>query len=485
MPIDFKHVVSRLEKEWYSILDPSKLSKEEYERGHVRDPIHGHIELAPPDFFILDIPPFQRLRAVSQLSFVDRIYPGANHSRFEHSLGAAYLAQRVMQNLSLTAPKNLFRIKPSNVWEVKIAAYLHDIGHLPFSHAIEPLFSEFVPPNDDRAPHEVIGHEIARSKYLFDVLDRINSEFKLGVDQQKIANLATGSRDQIRDEELFMYEIIHGKPIDCDRLDYLLRDAYYCGVPHGKVDAERLLETFNLVPRRKGVHLAVDVSGLLALEAMAVSRRTMYGAVYNHRTSRIVEGMILRAIHYEQQDKTTTLQSIIGSTDGQVMELLAKGSKIAKRLAVALRYRRFFKRIFEAKISEICDLKPNVDYQKALHTHGRAFAKANGEFKSWKNRLKFEESCFPRSKDKGSASVDCPVLKLPQHPAPDEYTPIRFPNGPPRSIVDVSPIVHSVEMEGDSYTTSILCAADHNVDKDKFQSNVKRSFKERFGIVIP
>jgi HD superfamily phosphohydrolase len=460
------------------------LSKEEYEPGHVRDPVHGHIRLTQPDFFILDIPPFQRLRAVSQLSFVDRIYPGANHSRFEHSLGAAYLAHRVMQNLSETTPKSLFKIKLSNVWEVKIAAYLHDIGHLPFSHAIEPLFSEVVPPNDDRAPHEVIGHEIARSKYLSDVLQKVNSEFpKLGVDQQKIANLATGTKDQIRDEELFMYEIIHGKPIDCDRLDYLLRDAYYCGVPHGKVDAERLVETFTLVRRRKEVHLAVDVSGLLALEAMAVSRRTMYGAVYNHRTSRIVEGMILRAIHYEQQETSNTLQSIIGSTDGRVMELLAKGSKIAKRLAVALQYRRFFKRVFEAKISEICDLKPNVDYQKALDTHGPAFAKANDEFKSWKNRLKFEESCFPSSKDKGSASVDCPRLKLPQHPAPDGYTPIRFSNGY-RSIVDVSPIVHSVEMEGDSYTTSILCAADHNVDKDTFQSNVKRSFKARFGIVI-
>jgi HD superfamily phosphohydrolase len=135
VPIELERAVADLEKEWYAILDPSQLSKDEYATGHVRDPIHGHIRLTQPDFFILDIPPFQRLRAVSQLSFVDRIYPGANHTRFEHSLGAAYLAQRVMENLSET--KSVFRIELKNVWEVKIAAYLHDVGHLPFSQWIK------------------------------------------------------------------------------------------------------------------------------------------------------------------------------------------------------------------------------------------------------------------------------------------------------------------------------------------------------------
>jgi HD superfamily phosphohydrolase len=484
MPIDLEGAVSTLENQWYEILDPSRLSKVQYEPGYIRDPIHGHIKLTQSDFFILDIPPFQRLRAVSQLSFVDRIYPGANHSRFEHSLGVAYLAGRVMDNLSVK-PDSPFQIKPNNVWEVKIAAYLHDIGHLPFSHAIEPLFSQIVQADDGRAPHEVIGHKIAKCRYLSDVLRKMNSEFSdLDLNQEKIANLATGNKNQIKDEELFMYEIIHGKPIDCDRLDYLLRDAYYCGVPHGRVDAERLVETFTLVARKNEVHLAVDVSGLLALEAMAVSRRTMYGAVYNHRTSRIVEGMILRALHYEQQQTPITLQSIIGSTDGRVMELLAKGSKIAKRLSIALQYRRFFKRVFEARVSEICGLKPNMDYQKVVDNYGTAFHNANVEFESWEKCVRFEESCFPSPHDNGSASVDCPKLKLPQPPTPDAYTPIKFGDGTDKSIVDVSPIVYSVEMEGDSYTTSILCAADYNVDKSTFEYNVRRNLG-KLGIVIP
>jgi hypothetical protein len=193
--------------------------------------------------------------------------------------------------------------------------------------------------------------------------------------------------------------------------------------------------------------------------------------------------MILRALHYENQQTPGTLQSIIGSTDGQVMEMLANGSKIAKRLAVSLQYRRFFKRVFEAKISEMCHLKPDADYQKAVEAHGPAFAKANEEFKSWNNLIGFEETCLPSSQDKGSASIDCPTLELPKHPTPDSYTPIKFPGGD-RSVVDVSPIVYSVEMEGNAYATSILCAADHTVNWSAFESNVKRDFAAKFGIVI-
>jgi HD superfamily phosphohydrolase len=313
----------------------------------------------------------------------------------------------------------------------------------------------------------------------------MNSEFSdLELDQKKIATLATGNKNEVKDEELFMYEVIHGKPTDCDRLDYLLRDAYYCGVPHGKVDAERLVETFTLAKSQDQVHLAVDESGLLALEAMAVSRRTMYAAVYNHRTSRIVEGMILRALHYEQQEHSNTLQSIIGSTDGHVMEILAKGSRIARRVAVGLQYRRFFDRVFESKVSEICGLIPNMDYEKVLEKHGPAFQKANDEFESWQKRLSFEEACLPCTSDAGAASVDCPELRLPYPPTPDAYTPIKFRSGRDRSIVEVSPLVHSLEMEGDSYATSILCAADHSVDCNKFGTNVKDQFKTKFGIVI-
>jgi hypothetical protein len=194
--------------------------------------------------------------------------------------------------------------------------------------------------------------------------------------------------------------------------------------------------------------------------------------------------MILRALHYEQQEHPTTLQSIIGGTDGHVVELLANGSKIARELANALQYRRFFKRVFEAKVWEICDLKPNMDYSKVLADYGPSFSKANTEFKSWGKLLEFEESCLPSEHNKGSVLVDCPKLKLPSPPTPDSYTPIKFRDGRDKSIVEVSPIVHAVEMEGESFATSILCAAAHNVDKTTFESNVRRGFKEKFGIVI-
>lgn len=485
--MDIAETTRKKEQTWYEILDPTDLAKINFEPGYVRDPVHGHLRLIPEDFFVLDVPPFQRLRSVSQLSFVDRVYPGANHTRFEHCLGTAYLAERIMENLRTEQHAQQVReISKSDVWTVKIAAYLHDIGHLPFSHAVEPIFEQVDSNHDDDRPtHEKIGFETIVTRYFTELLAKMNSEFKtLNLDQRRIALLACGRKNDVPDSDLFMYEIIHGKPVDCDRLDYLLRDAYYSGVPHGDVDVERLVETFTLIERNNGVHLAIDESGLLALEAMAVSRSTMYGAVYNHHTSRIIEGMILRGLHYQQQKDKETLESIVGNTDGFVIELLSRGCKIAKEMANRLLYRRFFKRIFDEKVSVICGLKPNMDYTAVLGKFGDSFSSANKEFKTWSKRIEFEEKCLLSEDHAGLAMVDCPKLKLPEPPMIDIYTPIRLEDGSARSILEMSPIVYAVEMERDSYATSILCAASSDIPREVFGDRVKRALRDTFGIVI-
>jgi len=476
-----------MEQSWREALDPRSVAKKDFEAGYVRDPIHGHVKLAPEDFFIIDIPPFQRLRSVSQLSFVNRLYPGANHTRFEHCLGAAHLAQKTMENLrDKQDAQELREIDETDIWTVKIAAYLHDIGHLPFSHAVEPVFESVIPgSDDDRTPHEKIGFEMIMTKYFAEVFRRMNHEFhNLDLDEKRIAILSTGSKKEVDDSDLFMYEIIHGEPVDCDRLDYLLRDAYYCGVPHGEVDVERLVETFTLIARRDGVHLAIDESGLFALEAMAVSRSTMYGAVYGHHTSRKAEGMILRALHHQQEEHRQTLESMLGKTDDFVIELLSKGCRIAKTIVDGLLYRRFFKGVFDVKISKICNLSPNMDYSVPLAKYGDSFSKINHEFRTWAKRIEFEESCLARRTDAGLVMVDCPRLRLPEPPTIDKYTPIRLRDGSDRSVVQLSPIVHALERERDSYATSILCAASSTIDGKAFGERVKKAFSGRYGLVI-
>jgi len=220
----------------------------------IQDSIHGVIKIDEWMIKILDTPQFQRLRRVKQLGFADLVYPGANHTRFEHSLGVMHIC-RVLKD----------RLELDDV--VLVAALLHDIGHAPFSHGSERLVEEYV-----GFKHENISRVIKGN--LKDVLN------KLGFSISEIESIVTGKR----------ISVVNGE-IDVDRMDYLVRDSHYTGVAYGVFDIYRLIDKIKF---EEGV--VIQQGGIKAAESLLISRFLMYPTVYFHHVCRIARKMYERAM---------------------------------------------------------------------------------------------------------------------------------------------------------------------------------------------
>lgn len=223
----------------------------------IRDSIHGNLPLDPFEIEVLDYPQLQRLRRVKQLGFISLIYPGANHSRFEHSIGTMHLASKLADQLELSKEdKDL----------VRIAGLLHDAGHGPFSHVSEAVLGV----NHEEITAFVIEktsiHDKLSEKFdTKEIIDIINGEGKLG-------------------------PIISGD-LDMDRMDYLIRDSHYTGVAYGVIDTERIIS--NLKLERE---LILDIKGVQAAESALTARYLMYPSVYQHHTTRIINAMFRRCL---------------------------------------------------------------------------------------------------------------------------------------------------------------------------------------------
>ncbi|MDR2698228.1 MAG: HD domain-containing protein, partial [Candidatus Methanoplasma sp.] len=218
----------------------------------IYDPVHGSIKVDEPFLAILDRHEMQRLRGVRQLGLGNMVFPGANHTRFEHSLGTYHLAGRMAVSLGLSEEDSA---------AVKAAGLLHDICHTPFSHTTEEIFEHVTGTDHMEAAGRLIRGEIRtcseRDDDLFGGLPPISDILdENGIPAEKVCDLIMhpGSRDESLDafsagkrishfsSRDFIHQIIHG-PVDADQMDYLVRDAHYTGVIHGKVDIDRLIGT--------------------------------------------------------------------------------------------------------------------------------------------------------------------------------------------------------------------------------------------------
>lgn len=489
----FGKAIEQLQSSWFSILDPDRLTLPK--SGYVRDPIHGHISLDPVDFVILDSPPLQRLRGIAQLSFVDRIYPGANHTRFEHTLGVATLVSRVVRSLKEKQERidnPVAKITEEDVLSAKIAGYFHDIGHLPFSHALEPLFEKFLESDyakvgmkpGSNKPHELVGYLLITSSYISSLLRRLNKLCNVNLDPNFIAALSMGSKG-VPAERSYLREIIHSE-FDCDRMDYLLRDGYYCGVPHASVDPERLTETFTIVKRDSGVHLGVEESGLPSVESMYVSRSTMYITVYLHHTSRIIEGMILRAMYDLVEADNVVLPDLLKHNDGSLVEMMKwDGNKLTHSMIERLEFRRFFKRLVVRHLTDIDALKEmkpgSLLPQKVVMAVGPILHKINEHFKDLDNVVKYEKnlarSVYPKGSRTGLMLLDCPRLMLPGEPDLDEYFPVSLANKKTKNILELSPVVRAIAQERTAYITSIILAG---IEPEKYKKKATQYMEDSF-----
>ena len=253
----------------------------------IRCPLHGFVELDEWEREIIAQPSFQRLRRIRQLAWTDQVYPGAMHTRFEHSLGVMHVASRVYDAvvdnsadvLNEQLGYNDDGLRQQRV-RVRLAALLHDVGHGPFSHAAEELMP--VRTGKARYTHEQYSAAIIRSK-LTDVIEDHPKNKNYGIKAEEIAALIEGGSTAAKG--LFWREIISGQ-MDADRMDYLRRDSLHCGVDYGRFDWQRLLKTVVVVedPESGSPRLGVSEGGIHAAEAMILARYFMFTQVYFHKT---------------------------------------------------------------------------------------------------------------------------------------------------------------------------------------------------------
>lgn len=271
----------------------------------IRDEIHGTLEFDGLEERIIDCATFQRLRRIRQMSVTNLVYPGANHTRFEHSLGTAHLSAVIARKLGMDE---------DDVRKVKLYGLLHDIGHTCFSHEGEDVLKGHVGDHEERGREKLMHGEIA---------DMLRENFE----PREIVAIGGSSHSGIISSDL-----------GADRMDYLKRDALNTGVAYGIIDIDRIVHTLCMEDGR----LCIDKGGLEAAEYLLVARFMMFSAVYMHRTVRIATAMLYRAIDGAISDGTVSAHELADMEDEMALDCM-RGSPRGGRYAEALMHRKLYK----------------------------------------------------------------------------------------------------------------------------------------------
>ncbi len=314
-----------------------------HEKKVIRDPIHGDIKFEGLVLDLIEAPELQRLYNIKQLGFAHLVFPGAHHTRLEHSLGTYYMALKVSEILNL---------KTNDKEVITCAALLHDIGHGPFSHTLEFVLKELL-----NVDHIDLTEKLILGKHtIFDERERnlIASESvveileKKCIDKKKIIDIIKGKIDK----KPYLSQLLNA-PIDVDQLDYIVRDAYYTGVAYGMIDIERFLQTLII----KNNNLAVRKKGIGVIENILMARTLMYSSVYFHKTVRIAEIMLSKAIEMLNKIKPFELFKM---TDGELLNKLNKKGVYQYEIATRIKYRNLFKQAYLASKEDFDEEEINI-----------------------------------------------------------------------------------------------------------------------------
>lgn len=323
--------------------------------GSILDPLHGDIKLSEIEKWIISQPIFTRLRKVKQNTFLFYVFPSANHTRFEHSIGVMHLAGKIFdsckENFATGQKKKekysilgepsffdlnkLFKREFIFYQELRLAALLHDIGHGPLSHLFDdfaiskesflkivnesttlknycPSFEKLINSNENKVDHEIIScafifllikelktenidnvNKFSSSAKL--VVESISAERIVKLIEPEFENIESFVDEDMNNYTLFFSRIISAFPIDADRMDYLLRDSYFSGVTYGIYDINRIFSSFMATINEKNVFLTFKESGLDSMLRFIQSRSHLYNQVYFHKTNRAANTMLAYA----------------------------------------------------------------------------------------------------------------------------------------------------------------------------------------------
>jgi len=276
-------------------------------RKIINDPVHGFIIL--PTSFIFDLlehPYMQRLRRIKQLGLTSLVYPGATHSRFQHALGAMHLMGLAIENIRQKGTL----ITDEEAEAVTIAILLHDIGHGPFSHALEESLI-----ND-------VSHEDVSLLLMHDLNRESGGKLDLALE---IFNN--------RYHKKFLHQLVSGQ-LDMDRMDYLMRDSFYAGVVEGTIGSERIIKMLNVVNDQ----LVVEAKGIYSIEKFLISRRLMYWQVYFHKTVIAAENLLVRVLQRAREVAASDKSLVMTPSIGYFLRNRVSGKDLKKQQSEVLKF---------------------------------------------------------------------------------------------------------------------------------------------------
>ncbi len=369
----------------------------------INDAIHGDFSIDGVREELLATPEMNKLSHIKQLGLAHLVFPGAHHTRFEHSLGVSHVGGLMSESMGLSDTDKEI---------VQVAGMLHDVGHGPYSHTLEHILH-----SRGGKDHMTITEGIITGSY--DVVDESESSSlndrqtipetleKYGIDPKEISKLirgpdASGSERSLFDwkdgsehfqaEDVTLANMVHG-PVDCDQIDYLLRDAHFTGVRHGAIDHMRLIRSL----RRRGGNIAVDEGGLAALEGMLMARGLMYSAVYFHRVTRVTEVMLSRAVE-RSEDKLPEAELMQRKVDSEIWSDLNSAGDYAKDILTRLKYRRLFKvaktfrkgELSTDQVARLVKIATNPDHRRSVE----------------------DDIAFRAGLEPGYVAIDVPSVKL-------------------------------------------------------------------------
>lgn len=265
----------------------------------IRDPIHGFVKINDWERDIINHSAFQRLRRIKQLAWTDMVYPGASHSRFEHSLGVMHVVTKLVEAITERQKEYLLchlRYVDGSLERIKtvlrLAALLHDVGHAPFSHAAEEIFP-VRPDGEDAFQHEEYSAAIVEHQLADVIENHPANHFRI-----KAKDITAFFLGNNTDRDCQIWGDLLSSQLDGDRMDYLLRDSYHAGVNYGKYDLNRVAATVRLIqrPNSDEYTLGIDEDGIHAAEGLILARYMMFTQLYFHKTRVIYDYHLVEAL---------------------------------------------------------------------------------------------------------------------------------------------------------------------------------------------
>jgi uncharacterized protein len=426
-----------------------------------RDNLHGSIDVSEIEDLVVSHVYFQRLRRIKQTALLFYVFPGAMHTRFEHSLGTLYLADRGWQKILDNKERFLNSYKPiakaskfnvifkalKNVETsvylrqvLRLAALLHDVGHPPLSHSGEwflPKGERVLVHNKDLPEYlkkyikeyffnKKVSHEVyslmIMDRILRDVLDKNKLEYSIS--PQDVASIMNSNIPPKSDSPIKKFKLrdifgeLIGGSVDVDRMDYLLRDARQCGVSYGVFDADRILDTLSLYYSEQddSYHLALRFSGLAAFEDYLRARQSMYYQVYFHKTAVACEAMLRYVSNFiEDWNLPANIYKYMEHDDTNIYSTLREQIKrgpqqefLLRTLKGIFRERLLWKRVYEfSTLASKNNLKNNIlkalDKENIIYTAISSSMNTVVDLKNKKDYLRLV---------KKSSNHDCEITSL-------------------------------------------------------------------------